>query len=98
MDHIAIERKHSIERLGRTEAGDWRIWIKEPGEFTRYYGEDETCYLLEGAAVIIRDAGHMLKIEKGDLISISAGTSCRWKIQESIQALYQSGPLYNLFI
>ncbi len=98
MDHIIIERRPGEERLKRLGLSEWREWAKEESEFTRHYGSDELCYFLEGKAVLVTDDGCASDVEEGDLLIISAGTSCTWKIRKRIKTLYGTDHLYNLFI
>ncbi len=98
MDRIIVEHQPGTDRLSSVSLYGWREWTREPDEFPRYYGNDEICYFLEGSAVVIPDDGNPLEIARGDLVTFPAGTSCTWKIQEGIKALYQPDDLYNLLI
>lgn len=71
--------------------GSWGIWSKEPSEFPWHYDEKETCYILEGKAVVIAEDGSSIDFQKGDWVEFEQGLDCTWKISETIKKRYKFG-------
>ena len=55
MGPILVERSPSPMKLDVIGVYDWPIWNKEPSTFPWIYDQKETCYLLEGEAVVMHD-------------------------------------------
>jgi uncharacterized cupin superfamily protein len=58
---------------------------KAVSKFPRTYDSTGVNLILEGEVVITSDAGEVLKIEKGDLVTLEKELSCTWNIIESIK-------------
>ncbi|RMF05228.1 DUF861 domain-containing protein [Candidatus Woesearchaeota archaeon] len=83
-------KKPSDEELRAMGVESWPVWEKEPSEFPWTYDEKETCYILEGRAVVSYD-GKKVEFGKGDLVVFPKGLSCVWKIIEPIKKHYNFG-------
>jgi len=68
---------------------NWPIWTKEVSEFSWFYDTSETCYILEGQAVITPEGGQAVEINVGDWVEFPQGMSCQWKITRAIKKHYQ---------
>lgn len=73
------------------EADSWGTWSKEPSVFPWSYDEKETCYILEGSAVVTASDGTSMSFEKGDLVTFQPGLECTWKINKTIRKKYKFG-------
>ncbi len=88
---IKIEKSPNKERLESLGVFSWPIWKKEISEFPWEYGDQETCYFLEGVAEIIPEDGECVTIRKGDLVIFPEGMKCAWKITEPVKKHYKFG-------
>jgi len=91
MDPILVEHNPSPMKLDVIGVYDWPIWNKEPSTFPWTYDQKETCYLLEGEAVVTPDGGAPVTIVEGDLVMFPAGMSCTWEIRQSVSKHYRFG-------
>ncbi len=89
MSEIKIERNPSQECLNELRVFDWSIWTKEVSEFSWFYDDQETCYLLEGDVVVTPDDGAPVEIKKGDLVTFPKGMSCTWNIRSDVKKHYR---------
>ena len=89
MEKIKIETNPSDERLKEMDVTNWPIWTKEVSEFPWTYDSEETCYFLEGDVEVVSDEGDAVRVGKGDLVTFSAGLSCKWKIHKAVKKHYQ---------
>lgn len=90
MDKILVEHHASPAKLDIMGVYDWPIWNKEISTFPWTYDSQETCYILEGEAVITPDDGSdPVTIMEGDLVIFPKGLSCQWEIIEDIEKHYQ---------
>jgi uncharacterized cupin superfamily protein len=69
----------------------WDVWEKEVARFPWAYDATETCYLLEGEAVVTPDGGDPVTISAGDLVVFMGGLSCVWEIKKPIRKHYKVG-------
>lgn len=69
----------------------WGIWEKDVSRFPWTYDATETCYVLEGEAVVTPDNGDPVTICAGDLVVFMAGLSCVWEIKKPIRKHYKMG-------
>jgi uncharacterized protein len=83
--------KPSEEKLLKLNVKSWPIWEKEISEFPYNYDETETCYIIEGEAVVTPDKGDPVKFGKGDLVIFPIGLKCTWKINVAIRKYYKFG-------
>lgn len=81
--------KPTPEQIAQTE--NWGIWEKEVSEFPWEYDEKETCYILEGSAVVTAENGEKISFAKGDLVEFEAGLKCTWKITKDIKKKFIYG-------
>lgn len=88
---IQVECQPDAERLAALGVAQWPIWTKEISEFPWTYDETETCYFLEGEVIVTPEGGDPVPMEKGDLVTFSAGLSCTWKILQPVRKHYQFG-------
>lgn len=91
MDKILVERNPSPAKLEVIGVYDWPVWTKEVSTFPWRYDTRETCYLLEGEAVVTPDGGEPVTIERGDLVTFPAGLSCTWEIRMPVRKHYDLG-------
>lgn len=88
MNKITVEHNPSPAKLDVIGVYDWPIWTKEESTFPWKYDTKETCYLLEGRAIITPDDGEPVEIQEGDLVIFSVGLSCTWEITEAVEKHY----------
>ena len=88
MDTITIEHNVTPAKLDVLFVDDWPTWSKEVSEFDWEYDQTETCYILEGKAIVTPQGGEPVTIESGDLVTFPKGMKCRWQIVEAIEKHY----------
>lgn len=88
MSEISIEHNPSPAKLDVIGVYDWPIWSKEVSVFPWTYDQNETCYLLEGLAIVTPDGGEPVEIREGDLVKFPRGMSCTWDIREPVEKHY----------
>ena len=86
---IKIERP-TQEKLTQLGVMKWPIWTKEASIFDWEYDEPETCYFLEGEAVV-KTAGGEVSIKEGDLVQFPKGLSCTWQVRRAVRKYYHFG-------
>lgn len=86
---IKVEHQPSQERLNQLGVNRWPIWAREVSEFPWTYDSAETCYFLEGEAIVIPDGEHPVQVGKGDLVTFPTGMSCTWQIRKAVRKHYQ---------
>lgn len=91
MDPILVEHNPSPAKLDVIGVYDWPTWTKEPSTFPWTYDQKETCYLLEGEAVVTPNGGEPVTLVEGDLVTFSAGLSCTWEIRQAVTKHYRFG-------
>lgn len=91
MQTIRIERAPAAARLNELGVSSWPIWTKEASEFPWRYGEEETCYFLEGDVTVTPDGGAPVRMGKGDLVTFPAGMACTWTIHADVRKHYRFG-------
>lgn len=91
MSKILIEKDASPIKLEVMHVDQWDLWEKEVSRFPWAYDVTETCYVLEGEAVVIPDDGDPVTISAGDLVTFMAGLSCVWEIKKPIRKHYKMG-------
>lgn len=87
--NIAVEHLPDKTRLESLGVFDWPTWEKEASVFPWTYYEDETCYILQGKAVVTPEGGPAVEIGTGDLVSFGSGLRCIWHILEPIKKHYR---------
>ena len=88
MNQITIEHNVTPAKLDVLFVDDWPIWEKEVSEFDWEYDQTETCYIVEGEAVVTPTEGDAVTITAGDLVTFPKGMKCSWKITEAIEKHY----------
>lgn len=88
MSQITIEHDVSPAKLDAMHVDSWATWRKEISTFKWRYAQSETCYILEGEAVITPEDGEPVTIQRGDLVQFPAGMSCTWQITEDMEKNY----------
>jgi len=91
MNEIHIEHNPSPKKLDVIGVYDWPVWTKEVSRFPWKYDQKETCYILEGEAIVTPDNGAPVRIVESDLVMFPAGMSCTWEILSPIQKHYNFG-------
>ena len=91
MDQILVEHNPSPAKLEVIGVYDWPIWNKETSTFPWTYDKKETCYILEGEAIITPEDGEPVTITESDLVIFPAGLSCTWEIRAPISKHYKFG-------
>ncbi|MEH2224949.1 cupin domain-containing protein [Nostoc sp.] len=85
---IKIEHQLRLEYLNELGVLKWEIWNKEVSKFPWTYDSQETCYFLEGEALVTPDRGEAVQMGKGNLVIFPAGISCRWEITKDVKKHY----------
>jgi uncharacterized cupin superfamily protein len=83
---ISNPSQEILDELGVTT---WSIWTHEAADFPWMYGEEETCYFLEGKVTVIPEGGEAVDMGKGDLVTFPKGMECRWMIHEAVRKYYK---------
>ncbi len=91
MNDILVEHNPSPAKLEVMGVYDWPTWSKEPSTFPWSYDQSETCYLLDGVAVVTPEGGEAVTIQAGDLVIFPAGMQCSWEIRETVRKHYHLG-------
>jgi len=88
MSGITIEHNVSPAKLDAMHVDSWPVWSKEESKFKWHYDQNETCYILEGEAIVTPVSGEPVTIRRGDMVSFPAGLHCTWHILEAIEKHY----------
>lgn len=72
-------------------AKSWGTWSKEASEFTWFYDDIETCYILKGEAIATDDDGNSIHFKTGDMVLFEKGHECKWQIISDIKKKYKFG-------
>jgi uncharacterized cupin superfamily protein len=91
MSEIKVIRNPDESDLEREGVSSWPVWEKEASEFPWVYGDEETCYFLEGDVEVIPEGGQPVKMGKGDLVTFPRGMACTWKIIKDVKKHYKLG-------
>jgi uncharacterized cupin superfamily protein len=89
MNQITVEHNVTPAKLDVLYVDGWPIWSKGMSEFDWYYEQQETCYVLEGTAVITPEDGEPVTITSGDMVVFPRGMKCVWKITKPIRKHYK---------
>ncbi len=81
-----IVRKPTPEEIKTAQS--WGTWSKEPSEFPWSYDCKETCYIIEGEAVVTGRDGKTVSFGPGDWVEFEEGLECTWKISKTIRKRY----------
>jgi len=91
MNTITVEHRVTPAKLDVLFVEDWPTWSKDVAEFEWTYEQKETCYIIEGKAIITTGEGEILTIETGDMVFFPQGLKCTWKIIEPVEKHYKLG-------
>ncbi|MCD6440732.1 MAG: cupin domain-containing protein [Candidatus Marinimicrobia bacterium] len=91
MNSIKVNHNPTPTDLEKMGVFNWPIWTKEISEFPWHYDNYETCYFLEGDAVVTPESGDPICMGKGDLVTFPRGLSCTWKILKGVKKYYNFG-------
>ncbi len=87
------KKKPTDEKLKKLGVNSWGIWTKEISEFDWFYGDTETCFILEGEAEVTADDGSKISFEKGDLVQFKKGLNCIWNVKKPVRKYFHFGDL-----
>ena len=88
MSAITIEHHVTPAKLDVLYVDDWPVWSKDVSELEWTYDKKETCYIIEGKAIITPEGEESITIQEGDMVFFSQGLKCTWKIIEAIEKNY----------
>lgn len=88
MNTILVEHNVTPAKLDVLYVEDWPIWTKEVSEFEWTYDKTETCYIVEGSAIVTPVDQDPVTINEGDMVVFPKGMKCTWKITEAIEKHY----------
>jgi len=88
MSSITIEHKVTPAKLDVLYVYDWPVWTKGISEFDWTYDKKETCYIVEGEAIITPENEEAFTITEGDMVFFPKGIKCVWKIIAPIEKHY----------
>lgn len=89
MNTITIEHNVPPAKLDVLYVDDWPVWTKGISEFDWEYDQQETCYVVEGSAVITPENAAPVTIKTGDMVVFPKGMRCVWKVIEPIEKHYK---------
>jgi uncharacterized protein len=79
----------TTDEIKKTE--NWGIWKKEVSEFSWFYEDPETCYIIRGEAIVSENSSKSIKFKDGDMVKFEKGLKCTWKITKEIEKRYIFG-------
>lgn len=82
-------KKPTPDEINETDS--WGTWGKEPSKFPWYYDDKETCFILQGKAIVTDNSGNQITFKKGDWVEFEQGLECTWEISETIKKKYKFG-------
>ena len=88
MEDIIIEHHVTPAKLDVLYVDDWPVWTKEISEFNWEYDRTETCYIVEGEAIVTPEGKAPVTIKSGDMVTFPKGMKCVWKITDAIEKHY----------
>jgi uncharacterized cupin superfamily protein len=91
MKAFGIVEKPGADKLKELEVSGWPVWIKGPSEFVKRYEMPETCYIVEGEAVLTPENGEGVSIRRGMLVYFPAECNCHWSIKTKFSMRYLLG-------
>jgi hypothetical protein len=84
-------RKSGTEAFERDGAADWPIWTCDVSTFDWDYEDRETCYVLEGEAVVRTEDGAEVRFGAGDRVVFPKGLACTWEVIRPVRKHYRFG-------
>lgn len=91
MNPITIEHNVPPVKLDVLYVDGWPIWTKGISEFDWEYEQQETCYIIEGSAIITPEGGEPIMITSGDMVVFPRGMKCVWKVTQTMKKHYKLG-------
>jgi uncharacterized cupin superfamily protein len=91
MRKISLDHDPNREFLTDLNVYNWPIETVEVSEFPMHYEEKETCFLIEGEAIVTQENDEPINIGVGDLVTFPKGISCTWKVVKEIRCHYNIG-------
>jgi len=88
VDQILVEKKVSSMKMEVMGVFDWAIWEKEVSEFPWTYEMTESCYFVEGEAIVTPEGGEPVHMGRGDYVIFPKGMKCTWKILDAVEKHY----------
>ena len=61
------------------------VWECSAGRFMWHYFEDETVTITSGEVFIATEQGHERRLGQGDMGFFPAGSSCEWRVNDSVR-------------
>ena len=84
MSSITIEHNVTPAKQDVLFVDDWPTWEKDVSEFDWEYERNETCYIIEGKAIITPENEEPVTIETCDMVWFPQGMKFVWKVIEPI--------------
>lgn len=84
-------KKLSEKELASLGVKDWPVWQKGKSKFSWYYDEKESCYIIEGEAIVRTQDGREVRFGAGDFVVFPKGLKCEWEIVKDIKKNYRIG-------
>ena len=89
VDEISIEHGVPPAKLEVLGVDDWPVWSSEKSTFDWTYQVAETCYIIDGEAIVTPHDGRPVTITRGDLVTFPGGMSCIWEVVSPISKHYR---------
>ena len=91
MRRISLHHDPNREYLADLGVYNWPIETVEISEFPMHYEEKETCFLIEGEAIVSVENDDPVQIGVGDLVTFPKGISVTWKVVKDVRKHYNIG-------
>ncbi len=91
MTRILVEENPSPLKLEVLGVEDWDTIERRVSIYSCSYDQTETCYIVDGEAVVITSDGETVCVSTGDLVVLMAGLSCVWDVRRPLRAHFRIG-------
>jgi uncharacterized cupin superfamily protein len=91
MKKITLHHDPNREFLADLGVYEWPIEGVDVSEFSMHYSEKETCFFIEGEAIVIPEDDKPVHMGVGDLVTFPKGTNCTWKVIKNVRKHYNIG-------
>ncbi len=88
MSAIEVNKHPSTLELHKLQVNKWARWEKGLSQLPQHYKNEETCYILEGEAVVTMPDGSVVVLREGCLAKFPPGVECVWNIVRPVSKLY----------
>ncbi len=88
MTAIKVIQNPDEALLDKMGVYEWPVWEKEVSCFPWTYESRETCYILDGEAVVSPDGGDPVTIRAGEIVIFPSGMSCSWDVRSPVRKHY----------